>query len=77
LRGLPGDSFGAPVLLRLERKPAKKERPHKADAWLTGLVCGATIRVRKRDNQDEKILTGRFWGFCPQFDPPGGDFGPI
>jgi hypothetical protein len=38
LRAPPGDSFGAPVLLRFERKPAKKEQPYKANAWLTGLV---------------------------------------
>jgi hypothetical protein len=38
LRALPGDSFGAPVLLRFERKPPKKEQPYEANAWLTGLV---------------------------------------
>jgi hypothetical protein len=38
LRGLPGDEFGAPVLLRFERKPAKKEQPYDVNAWLTGLV---------------------------------------
>jgi hypothetical protein len=32
LRGQPGDAFGAPVLLRFERKPAKKEQPYKANA---------------------------------------------
>lgn len=38
LRASPGDSFGAPVLLRFERKPAKKEQPYNADAWLGHLV---------------------------------------
>ncbi|HEY6458376.1 MAG TPA: tetratricopeptide repeat protein [Steroidobacteraceae bacterium] len=33
-----GDSFGAPVLLRFERKPARKEQPRPANAWLSGLV---------------------------------------
>jgi tetratricopeptide (TPR) repeat protein len=38
LRALPGGAFGAPVLLRFERNPAKKEHPYKANAWLTGLT---------------------------------------
>jgi tetratricopeptide (TPR) repeat protein len=38
LRGLPGDEFGTPVLLRFERQPAKKEQPYDVNAWLTGLV---------------------------------------
>jgi tetratricopeptide (TPR) repeat protein len=38
LRSLPGDSFGTAVLLRFERKPAKKEQPYSANTWLTSLV---------------------------------------
>src|SRR5208283_282200 len=38
LRGLPGEEFGNPVLLRFERKPCRKVQPHDANAWLTGLV---------------------------------------
>jgi tetratricopeptide (TPR) repeat protein len=56
LRGLPGDSFGAPVLLRLERKPAKKEQPHKPNAWLTGLV---PLKLEARGEWDP---AEEYWG---------------
>ena len=39
LRGLPGDEFGSPVLLRFERKPSRKEQPYDANAWLIGLAA--------------------------------------
>jgi len=56
LRGLPGDSFGAPVLLRFERKPAKKEQPYKANAWLTALV---PLKLEARGQWDP---AEEYWG---------------
>jgi tetratricopeptide (TPR) repeat protein len=37
LHGLPGDEFGAPVLLRFGRKPAKKVQPLNVTAGMTSL----------------------------------------
>jgi drug/metabolite transporter superfamily protein YnfA len=36
-------------------------------------VCRATIRMRKRVNQDEKSLAGRLSEVNPRFELPGGD----
>jgi tetratricopeptide (TPR) repeat protein len=56
LRGLSGDEFGNPVLLRFERKPSRQERPYDANAWLTGLVA------LKLQQQGEWDPAEEYWG---------------
>jgi tetratricopeptide (TPR) repeat protein len=56
MRGLPGDEFGAPVLLRFGRKPAKKEHPYDANAWLAGLV---PLKLKAQDEWDP---AEEYWG---------------
>jgi tetratricopeptide (TPR) repeat protein len=56
MRGLPGDAFGAPVLLRFGRKPAKKEQPYEANAWLAGLV---PLTLRPQGDWDP---AEEYWG---------------
>src|SRR5665213_1343923 len=56
LRALPGDAFGAPVLLRFDRKPAKKEQPYKINAWLTRLV---PLKLEARGRWDP---AEEYWG---------------
>src|SRR5260370_4617112 len=56
LRGLPGDEFGNPVLLRFERKPSKKEQPYEANAWLTDLVA---LELRQQGEWDP---AEEYWG---------------
>jgi tetratricopeptide (TPR) repeat protein len=56
LRASPGDAFGALVLLRFERKPAKKEQPYKANAWLNSLV---PLKLQARGRWDP---AEEYWG---------------
>jgi hypothetical protein len=56
LRGLPGDEFANPVLLRFERKPSRKEQPHDVNAWLTGLV---PLELRQQGEWDP---AEEYWG---------------
>jgi tetratricopeptide (TPR) repeat protein len=56
LRGLPGDEFGAPVLLRFERQPAKKEQPYDVNAWLAGLV---PLKLQEKGEWDP---AEEYWG---------------
>jgi hypothetical protein len=56
LRGLPDDEFGAPVLLRFERKPFRKEQPYDANAWLTGLVL---LKLQEKGEWDP---AEEYWG---------------
>jgi hypothetical protein len=56
LRGLPGDEFGDPVLLRCESKPSRKEQPYDANAWLIGLVA---LKLRQQGEWDP---AEEYWG---------------
>jgi tetratricopeptide (TPR) repeat protein len=56
LRGLPGDEFGNPVLLRFERKSSRQERPYDANAWLTGIV---PLELRQQGEWDP---AEEYWG---------------
>jgi tetratricopeptide (TPR) repeat protein len=56
LRGLPGDEFGTPVLLRFEHQPAKKEQPYGVNAWLIGLVA---LKLRQQGEWDP---AEEYWG---------------
>jgi tetratricopeptide (TPR) repeat protein len=56
LRALPGDEFGSPVLLRFARKPAKKEQPYDAHAWLAGLV---PLKLQEKGEWDP---AEEYWG---------------
>jgi hypothetical protein len=53
---VPGHEFGSPVLLRFERKPAKKARPADPNAWLTRLEPLALHAQGHWDPADE------YWG---------------
>jgi Tetratricopeptide repeat len=56
LRGLLGDEFGDPVLLRFERKPAGKDQRYDANAWLVRLVA---LELRQQGVWDP---AEEYWG---------------
>jgi tetratricopeptide (TPR) repeat protein len=56
LRGLPGDEFGNPVLLRFGPQPAKQQKPAKPNAWLKNLL---PLKLRKQGEWDP---AEEYWG---------------
>ena len=56
LRGLPGNEYGDPVLLRFERQPGRRELPYHPNAWLRGLV---PLTLQPRGDWDP---TKEYWG---------------
>ncbi len=56
MRGLPGDEFGNPVLLRFGPQPAKQERVPEPNAWLKALV---PLKLYRQEDWDPAEV---YWG---------------
>ena len=56
MRGLPGEEFGGPVLLRFTRQPGRKKKRPEANAWLSSLV---PLKLHERGEWDP---AEEYWG---------------